>query len=260
MRHSATSKHFRVGDCGVEEFMRHCISALCFCCLSLFVSGKLIAAPASGPGKGKSDWPCQQILVGHLSPAAVWSGPSVEGINWMEDPDIAELATKLAARRVPLDEAKGDIDKLVKTAGAEKQTKLTMLFAALFEKLDGDRAQVIAGLERFGHAQKAMADRIRAENEKLQATQNASPPEMPGQEGGSISVPNAQPNLQGGSGATAGTPTAAPGAAATPLERLQWDLRIFEDRRHSLTYACEVPVLIEQRLFALGREIQNHLD
>jgi hypothetical protein len=105
-----------------------------------------------------------------------------------------------------------------------------------------------------------MADRIRAENEKLQASQNASPLEMPRQEGGGISAPNAQPNLQGDSGAVAGAPAAAPGATATPLERLQWDLRIFEDRRHSLTYACEVPVLIEQRLFALGREIQNHLD
>ena len=35
---------------------------------------------------------------------------------------------------------------------------------------------------------------------------------------------------------------------------------IFEDRERSLAAVCEQPVLLEQRLFALAREIMTHLD
>ena len=43
-------------------------------------------------------------------------------------------------------------------------------------------------------------------------------------------------------------------------EILDWDTRIFQEREHSLTYVCDLPVQIERRAFALGREIQRHLD
>ena len=39
--------------------------------------------------------------------------------------------------------------------------------------------------------------------------------------------------------------------------RVEWSTRIFEDRRKSIRYACEVPVIIEKRLFALSRAIQQ---
>jgi chromosome condensin MukBEF ATPase and DNA-binding subunit MukB len=41
---------------------------------------------------------------------------------------------------------------------------------------------------------------------------------------------------------------------------LEWDLRVFDERRESLTYVCETPALIEQRLFALARVIQRSLE
>jgi hypothetical protein len=37
--------------------------------------------------------------------------------------------------------------------------------------------------------------------------------------------------------------------------RVQWDTRVFEDRRRALAYVCETPVLIEQRLGALARTV-----
>ena len=43
-------------------------------------------------------------------------------------------------------------------------------------------------------------------------------------------------------------------------ERHLWDTRIYEERERSLSYICEQPVLLEQRIFALAREIMNHLD
>ena len=41
---------------------------------------------------------------------------------------------------------------------------------------------------------------------------------------------------------------------------VEWDTRIFEDRRKTIGYVCEVPDLIERRLFALGRAIQQALE
>ena len=43
-------------------------------------------------------------------------------------------------------------------------------------------------------------------------------------------------------------------------EKQTWDTRIYEERERSLTYICQQPVILEQRIFALAREIMAHLD
>jgi hypothetical protein len=227
--------------------MRRCVPAF-YLYLSVISAAALCAAPAANAAKSNGDWPCQQILVGHISPAAVWTGPSIEGVVWSEDLDIVDLAGKIAARRVPIDQAKAEIDVFAKAAGADKRSKLTKLFAALFEQLDRERSQVIEGLGRFGHVQKAMADKIRAENESLHAEQQ----NVPGQT-------SAQPGVGSNDEAAAARPPNGQ-ANETALDKLQWDLRLFQERRRTLNYVCEVPALIEQRLFALAREIQDQLD
>ena len=47
---------------------------------------------------------------------------------------------------------------------------------------------------------------------------------------------------------------------ATLTDRVEWDTRIFEERRKTMNFVCEVPVLIEHRLFALARAIQQSLE
>jgi len=42
--------------------------------------------------------------------------------------------------------------------------------------------------------------------------------------------------------------------------RVEWGTRIFEERRKTINFVCEVPVVIEQRLFALARAIQQSLE
>jgi hypothetical protein len=39
-----------------------------------------------------------------------------------------------------------------------------------------------------------------------------------------------------------------------------WETRIFEDRRRVMKFVCEVPTTIDQRLFALGRTIQQEME
>jgi hypothetical protein len=48
---------------------------------------KSVPAGLAQPGAGhpNPDWPRRQILVGQLSAAAVWSGPSIEGVAWRND-------------------------------------------------------------------------------------------------------------------------------------------------------------------------------
>jgi hypothetical protein len=42
--------------------------------------------------------------------------------------------------------------------------------------------------------------------------------------------------------------------------QLNWETRIFEDRRRVMKFVCEVPTIIDQRVFALGREIQQDME
>ena len=56
----------------------------------------------------------------------------------------------------------------------------------------------------------------------------------------------------------------SPGAETTEDSRalesqFAWDRRIFEERSQALTYVCETPVLLEQRLFEIARRIQARL-
>jgi hypothetical protein len=48
-----------------------------------------------------------------------------------------------------------------------------------------------------------------------------------------------------------------PNLIAQKTEQLNWNLRVFQERQKSLRFVCEVPVLIEQRLFSLTRKIQD---
>jgi len=202
--------------------------------------------PAGAQGYTKkpvnSDWPCQQILVRNISIPAVWTGPSIEGVDWQSDSKLVDLIDKVAARRLPLEEAQTEITEFAKTLGPDKQTKLTALFAGLYHKLNNERTQVIDGLDRFGHKQKELGDKLREETAALHEAQDKA--------GGAP-----LPDIKDKSG-----PAVPPGPEATILEKLQWDLRIFQDRHKSVSFVCESPVLIEQRLFALARTIQENLE
>jgi hypothetical protein len=174
-----------------------------------------------------SDWPCPQVLVRKISLPAVWSGPAIDGVDWRNDPARVETIARLAARRTPLEDAQKSIDNIAGTAGARKEAELLALFAGLFETLDAERIQVIDGLVRFGRKQKELAETIKTEQAALRA--------------------KAEPNDKASDALSAAT-------------RMQWNLRVFEERRQALASVCESPALIEQRLFALARTIQQNLD
>ena len=175
------------------------------------------------------DWPCQQLKVPGIAIASVWNGPPIEAIDKTrpEDPKEAELVARLAARRTPIEDARKLIADYVVGTQEQKQEKAKSLFAGLYSTLNAQRDQVMNGIERFSRKQKAMAEEIREKTQRMRQLQDA---------------PNADQTQ-----------------SDELASQLSWQTRIFEDRRKSASYVCEVPVLIEKRLFDLSRAIQDRL-
>jgi hypothetical protein len=194
--------------------------------LTVAASGQLcLAADPRYP-----DWPCAQAKVPEISLAAVWAGPALGDAEekWKSDPKVRALVEKVAARKTPLDDAQKAITEFLSTPGADKITAGKLVFAGLFEQLNAERSSVMGGLERVTRKQRQAADKIRSDTLALQALQDATPPD--------------QPKIEELS------------------NQLIWETRIFEDRRRVVKFVCDVPTAIDQRLFALGRTIQQEIE
>jgi hypothetical protein len=176
------------------------------------------------------DWPCAQAKVPDISLAAVWAGPPLDDAanKWKHDAKVSALVPRLAARRTPLEEAQKAITEFLAGSAAEKTATGKLLFAGLFDTLNAQRSSVMNGLERVTRKQREAADKIRADTLALQGLQDASPPD--------------QPKID------------------ELGNQLVWETRIFEDRRRVIKFVCEVPTAIDQRLFALGRVIQQEME
>ena len=198
-------------------------------CLAATVTVLISLTDRAGAANSSGDWPCAQRKVQEIALAAIWSGtpPDLAGIEWQSDPEIAGLVERLAARRTSEEEVRAAIAALAASAGEHKRDKLLALLAGLVEEINTERADIIAGIERRGRAQKQFAESLRAESAKYDAL-------------------GADPKADQAKLADAG-------------EALNWDLRVFDERQKSLRFVCEVPVLIEQRLFLLARTIQGAL-
>jgi hypothetical protein len=176
------------------------------------------------------DWPCAQAKVPEISLAAVWAGPPLGDAEekWKDDPKVSELVEKAAARKTPLDDAQKAITEFLSAPGTDKAATAKLVFAGLFEKLNAERSSVMSGLERVTRKQRQAADKIRDDTVALQALQDATPRD--------------QPKID------------------ELGNQLVWETRIFEDRRRVVKFVCEVPTTIDQRLFALGRTIQQEIE
>jgi hypothetical protein len=74
---------------------------------------------------------------------------------------------EIVQRRVPRRQAQDKIQAFAQQANDQKQQKLLELIAGLFNVLDGERAAVIAGLDRFGARQQELAAGVREDSDKL---------------------------------------------------------------------------------------------
>jgi len=211
------------GRAVLYSFLRRTL-AICVLGPALLASDSQAASPTD------PDWPCIQPKVPQIASGQVWNGPPIEeiGESWREEKTIADLVEKLSARRTPLDEAKTLIGEFAASLQGDKSRPLTALFAGTLSHINSERASIIAGIGRYAKKQRALSKKIEDEMAEMgQLPQDDSED--------SVSLRN------------------------DLLEVQAWDVRIFQERERSLRYVCELPVLLEQRAFAIGRDILAHL-
>ena len=190
------------------------------------------AEPALAAGATSPDWPCVQRKIATLTSTQMWDGPLVDDLTaWRNNEEIGKLIAVLASRRVPLEQATAAIAQFAAAQSSEKRDDaLKLLFAGLLSTVNTDRAVVISGIERFQQRQKARATEIERQGAEIRRLKEQ-----------------------------AANDEKARAELAAAEDKYNWDVRVFSERQQSLPLACEVPVLIEQRLFALGREIRSHM-
>jgi hypothetical protein len=204
--------------------------------LPLLVASLVVAAAPARAGMapgalGKAqdpDWPCVQRLVPELALGQMWNGPPPpEGVFWQSDPQISSLALDVAGK--PPEESQAAIDTFAAAQAADQRgTRLALLFAAVLEIINGERADQIDGIKRYARRQQALARRIADESQRL----GNLPP---------------------------GPDVVPPPELADVKQARDWDIRVFEDRQRSLKYLCDRPVALEQQAFAIARALETRL-
>ncbi|MGH6815797.1 MAG: hypothetical protein ACREC6_08835 [Hyphomicrobiaceae bacterium] len=186
------------------------------------------AADPAGP-----DWPCVQRKVAVLTSTQMWDGPNVDDLTgWRGDEEIKKLIPTLVSRRVPMEEAAAAIARFAASRPQDRRDDaLKSLFAGLLTAIDSDRAVVMAGIERFQRRQRGRAAEIERQGTAIRQLKEK-----------------------------AATDEKAQAELATAQAAYDWDVRVFSERQQSLPLACDVPLQIEQRLFALGREIRSRMN
>ena len=188
------------------------------------VMAALAAIPAAAADYADPTWPCIQRKVDALSPALMWSGPlAAPGL----DADTAQaadaLARTLVLRRVDVAGMEEAIDGFAAVHGRDPAL-MGQVFATAFDSLSERRQRIMAGIEDYSLGQIALAERIDAARAEMAEAMAAEAPDHD--------------------------------RIDALEERIDWDERIYTDRQRSLTYVCETPVLLEQRLYTIAEKLR----
>ncbi len=178
------------------------------------------------------DWPCVQKKVENLSANSIWDGPSLdEHKQWFNAEKIPALVTKLASRRVPIEKATAAIDDYAASVPqADRDSQLTKLFTGLFETVNNQRRSIISGIEKYQRSQKSRAEELEKQGVDLAKLK------------GDIVVDD-----------TAAVPE------SEEEQKQYWAGRIFQERQANIPIACELPAVLEERLFELTRHIRSKM-
>ena len=189
-------------------------------------------AEQPAPVAGTQEWPCEAPLRGEMSIGAMWQGPDPAAAQeeWRKTPTVVALVNEIAPRRVPQEDALANVKRFAAGYQGEERAKiLTQVFVGVFDTLSAERSQIVRGIKRFYRRQDALAKRM--------------------EEGWKL-LGEIDPNS---------TDPALAEQRAALQQMIDWDSRVFDDRQRLLPVVCEQPRVIEQRVFALSRAIQEQL-
>jgi len=140
---------------------------------------------------------------------------------------MRKLVSTLASRRVPLDEAVTALkDYAGKLAAGEKNDKLTTVFAGVLKTVNTQRSGVLSGIERFQQRQRLRSAEIEREGERIAKLKETAQGEK------------------------------ALAELKQAIDMFDWNVRVFQERQGNMPIACEIPVLMEERLFEMARQIR----
>ena len=187
-----------------------------------------LAAPAHAD-RNDPDWPCPQHRVPSLSASQIWDGPSIEGVKgWDQDAAVAKLIGTLASRRIAPTDAVEALKAFAASQPADVRTaKLTQVFAGLLATVNQERSTVMTGIIRFEQRQRDRSKELEREGTRIAELK-----------------------------AKAETDDKAKPELASAQELFDWNVRVFQERQSNTPIACEIPVLMESRIFELAREIR----
>ncbi|MFY0632761.1 MAG: hypothetical protein JXQ91_03050 [Vannielia sp.] len=187
----------------------------------------LCAMPASAADFSDPTWPCIQRKVEALSPGLMWP-VAIENPDLTPDveAEVQDLVGYLTLRRLPLEEVQPRLDDFTAAHGTDPAL-IGHVFERAFTRLNSLRGRIIKGIGEYSLGQIDLAARIDAARSEMSAEMAKEAPDY-----------DHVDKLE---------------------EQIDWDERIYTDRRTSLTYVCETPVLLEKRLFAIAQMLQAEL-
>jgi hypothetical protein len=197
---------------------------------NLVLVAMLVCVGDARAANADPDWPCMQRKVPQLSLGQIWNGPELPAAakDWSKDPGVSALVEAVAARRMPIAEAQKEIkDFAASLPAGQVAPRMAMLVQGMFDHMDAERSHVISGISRYAHKQLEMAAQLRKDSsdvDALRAKADADPDEIDRR-----------------------------------TDQLNFATRIFNERVQSLSYVCDVPTIIEQRLYQLSKTVSETL-
>jgi len=201
---------------------------------SILVTMICLTGPAFSIDPNNPDWPCTQRKVLALTATQIWDGPPVTNtMPWRNSNEIRQLVKVLMSRRIPVEEAEKAIEKFASSLPKEKKDEqLTLLFAGFLDQTNARRTKIVKGVEKINVRQRARAKELEHQGVALAKLEDRA---KAGEKGLAKKIEEAQ-------------------------KAYDWDARVFKERQERIPLACEIPILIEQRAFAIARAIRNHMD
>lgn len=196
--------------------------------LSLVFAVFCLGGPGGAADFSDPTWPCIQRKVERLSVGLMWPHP-IEEITLSDQAEQAvnELVGRFTLRRLQLEEIAPALGDFTSEYGADPAL-LGAVFAKTFDRLAATRTTIMKGIEEYSLSQIAIAEKIGTTRSEMDTLLAADTPAYD-----KIDALEAQ---------------------------LDWDERIYTDRKQSLTYVCETPILLEKRLFAIAQMLLNAVE
>lgn len=188
----------------------------------------LVAVPLQAADFSDPTWPCIQRKVEELSIGLMWTHPlPEESVPDAETRrEIDRLAGKLALRRLEVESLRPEVEAFAARHDGSPDM-LGRVFDRVFKTLSTRRGKVMSGIETFSLSQIELSQRIEAAQTEMAALMDADAPDYD--------------------------------RIDALEEQLDWDQLIYSDRQSTITYLCETPTLIEQRLYSLSQMLRQQI-